>query len=134
MSSASASSAGDDNKAPQPPPQELAPVQQCKGVNGLDKVVLREVRGCSAEVLRCAPLPPGFSCLLRPRVFWRPDPGADPWYGAVSYGPGNSSSSLGSVTSRVVLVFGSDPVPPDEKPQRNNDGSSQTSTIRNERR
>ncbi|GKV09649.1 hypothetical protein SLEP1_g21118 [Rubroshorea leprosula] len=25
-------------------------VEQCKGVNGLDKVILREVRGCSAEV------------------------------------------------------------------------------------
>ncbi|KAG2575345.1 hypothetical protein PVAP13_7KG428400 [Panicum virgatum] len=30
--------------------QELAPVVQCKGVNDLDKVVLREVRGSSAEV------------------------------------------------------------------------------------
>ena len=39
--------------------QELAPVVQCKGVNDLDKVVLREVRGSSAEVLRCIhPLSP----------------------------------------------------------------------------
>ncbi|XP_062226988.1 putative glucose-6-phosphate 1-epimerase [Phragmites australis] len=29
---------------------QLAPVEHCKGVNGLDKVVLREVRGSSAEV------------------------------------------------------------------------------------
>ncbi|CAD6261926.1 unnamed protein product [Miscanthus lutarioriparius] len=44
--SASASSppAGEENK------QEAAPVRHCKGVNDLDKVVLREVRGSSAEV------------------------------------------------------------------------------------
>jgi hypothetical protein len=36
------------------------PVQQCKGVNGLDKVVLREVRGCSAEVVYAAS--PSFPC------------------------------------------------------------------------
>lgn len=31
-------------------PATLAPVELCKGINGLDKVVLREVRGSSAEV------------------------------------------------------------------------------------
>jgi len=47
--SASASSppAGEENK------QEAAPVRHCKGVNDLDKVVLREVRGSSAEVPVC---------------------------------------------------------------------------------
>ncbi|XP_056167789.1 putative glucose-6-phosphate 1-epimerase isoform X1 [Syzygium oleosum] len=30
--------------------KELVYVEHCKGVNGLEKVVLREVRGCSAEV------------------------------------------------------------------------------------
>ena len=25
-------------------------VEHCQGVNGLDKVILREIRGCSAEV------------------------------------------------------------------------------------
>jgi glucose-6-phosphate 1-epimerase len=25
-------------------------VELCKGINGLDKIILREVRGCSAEV------------------------------------------------------------------------------------
>ena len=29
---------------------EKAHVEHCKGVNGLDKVILREIRGCSAEV------------------------------------------------------------------------------------
>lgn len=29
---------------------ERVPVEVCKGVNGLEKVVLREVRGSSAEV------------------------------------------------------------------------------------
>jgi len=42
--SASASTPAGEEK------QELAPVVQCKGVNDLDKVVLREVRGSSAEV------------------------------------------------------------------------------------
>ncbi|KAK4764904.1 hypothetical protein SAY86_025994 [Trapa natans] len=34
------------------PPEktEMVYVEHCKGINGLDKVVLREVRGCSAEV------------------------------------------------------------------------------------
>lgn len=62
--SASASSAGDD-KGGASSSHELAPVQQCKGVNGLDKVVLREVRGCSAEVVYMFCLP--FSLSL-PRV------------------------------------------------------------------
>ncbi|XP_021889189.1 putative glucose-6-phosphate 1-epimerase [Carica papaya] len=30
--------------------REVVHVEHCKGVNGLDKVILREVRGCSAEV------------------------------------------------------------------------------------
>ncbi|CAO2044063.1 unnamed protein product [Urochloa humidicola] len=42
--SASASSSAAEGK------QEAAPVTHCKGVNDLDKVVLREVRGSSAEV------------------------------------------------------------------------------------
>jgi hypothetical protein len=56
--SASASSAGDE-KGGAARTQEPVPVQQCKGANGLDKVVLREVRGCSAEVVlsSVAPLP-----------------------------------------------------------------------------
>lgn len=29
---------------------EWVPVEVCKGVNGLEKIVLREVRGSSAEV------------------------------------------------------------------------------------
>lgn len=33
-----------------PERRELVYVEHCKGINGLDKVVLREVRGCSAEV------------------------------------------------------------------------------------
>jgi hypothetical protein len=33
--------------------QEAVPVRRCKGVNDLDKVMLREVRGSSAEVLVC---------------------------------------------------------------------------------
>jgi hypothetical protein len=33
--------------------QEAAPVRHCKGVNDLDKVMLREVRGISAEVPVC---------------------------------------------------------------------------------
>jgi glucose-6-phosphate 1-epimerase len=33
-----------------------APVTHCKGVNDLEKVVLREVRGSSAEV-RCLSMP-----------------------------------------------------------------------------
>jgi len=55
--SASASSppAGEENK------QEAAPVRHCKGVNDLDKVVLREVRGSSAEVRSRLPLP--LSCV-----------------------------------------------------------------------
>ena len=46
--SASASSppAGEENK------QEAAPVRHCKGVNNLDKVVIHEDRGSSAEVPR----------------------------------------------------------------------------------
>lgn len=49
---------------------EAAPVRHCKGVNDLDKVVLREVRGSSAEVP---------ACHSRLAVFRLPDPGADPW-------------------------------------------------------
>lgn len=30
---------------------ERVPVELCKGINGLEKVVLREVRGSSAEVI-----------------------------------------------------------------------------------
>lgn len=41
--SSPAAAAGDEK-------QEAAPVRRCKGVNDLDKVVLREVRGSSAEV------------------------------------------------------------------------------------
>ena len=37
--------------------QEAAPVTHCKGVKDLDKVVLREVRGSSAEVLCCTHIP-----------------------------------------------------------------------------
>ncbi|KAK4772541.1 hypothetical protein SAY86_014316 [Trapa natans] len=33
-----------------PEKREMVNVEHCKGINGLDKVVLREVRGCSAEV------------------------------------------------------------------------------------
>ncbi|KAK4761066.1 hypothetical protein SAY87_005959 [Trapa incisa] len=33
-----------------PEKREMVYVEHCKGINGLDKVVLREVRGCSAEV------------------------------------------------------------------------------------
>jgi hypothetical protein len=47
--SASASSASDE-KGDAASLQEVPPVQQCKGVNGLDKVILCVVRGCSAEV------------------------------------------------------------------------------------
>jgi len=45
--SASSSSAAEENK------QEARPIMHCKGVNDLDKVVLHEVRGSSAEVLVC---------------------------------------------------------------------------------
>ncbi|KAJ6704938.1 GLUCOSE-6-PHOSPHATE 1-EPIMERASE [Salix purpurea] len=30
--------------------EETKYVELCKGINGLDKIILREVRGCSAEV------------------------------------------------------------------------------------
>jgi hypothetical protein len=33
--------------------QEVVPVMHCKGVNDLDKVVLRQVHGSSAEVPGC---------------------------------------------------------------------------------
>ncbi|KXG22206.1 hypothetical protein SORBI_3009G171800 [Sorghum bicolor] len=42
--SASSSSAAEENK------QEARPIMHCKGVNDLDKVVLHEVRGSSAEI------------------------------------------------------------------------------------
>ena len=48
-SSSSAAAAGEEGAAAAPPPQ-AAPVERCKGANGLEKVVLREVRGSSAEV------------------------------------------------------------------------------------
>ncbi|KAF0890665.1 hypothetical protein E2562_004178 [Oryza meyeriana var. granulata] len=44
---AAAGGAGEEGAAQ---PQQVGPVQTCKGVNGLEKVVLREVRSCSAEV------------------------------------------------------------------------------------
>lgn len=46
--SSSVAGAGEESGAAAP--QGPAPVERCKGVNGLEKVVLREVRGSSAEV------------------------------------------------------------------------------------
>lgn len=67
--SSPAAAAGDEK-------QEAAPVRRCKGVNDLDKVVLREVRGSSAEVRTRLQLPLPLSC--REVVFRLPDPRADP--------------------------------------------------------
>lgn len=44
MSSAAAAAAAEA-------PNDKPPVQICKGINGLEKVVLRDVRGSSVEVL-----------------------------------------------------------------------------------
>jgi hypothetical protein len=51
--------------------QEAAPVKHCKGVNDLDKVVLHEVRGSSAEV-------PIYHFRESLGMFRLPDLGADP--------------------------------------------------------
>ena len=51
--------------------QEVAPVRHCKGVNDLDKVVLREVQGNSAEV-------PVYHSHKSPGMFRLPDPDVDP--------------------------------------------------------
>ncbi|BAS91420.1 Os04g0658000 [Oryza sativa Japonica Group] len=49
-SASAAGGAGEEGAAAAAQPQQEGPVVTCKGVNGLDKVVLREVRGSSAEV------------------------------------------------------------------------------------
>lgn len=45
---------------------EKPPVEICKGVNDLDKVVLRGLRGSSAEVRSLHPFPLSGSVDLRP--------------------------------------------------------------------
>lgn len=57
---------------------EAAPVRHCKGVNDLHKVVLREVRGSSAEV-SIPPLPASLQVAPAKRSGCQIDPGADPW-------------------------------------------------------
>ncbi|KAL5214466.1 hypothetical protein ABZP36_003618 [Zizania latifolia] len=50
MSSSSSSAAAVAGEESAAAPPEAGPVERCKGANGLEKVVLREVRGSSAEV------------------------------------------------------------------------------------
>jgi hypothetical protein len=68
-SASAAGGAGEVGAAAAAQPQQEGPVVTCKGVNGLDKVVLREVRGSSAEVRLVLPPPLSrFSCQISPQI------------------------------------------------------------------
>jgi hypothetical protein len=76
------SAAGDESGGAAALPQGPVPVEHVKAANGLEKVVLREVRGNSVEVRYCCaqrPLSLSLSLGSARHVFRRSDLGADPW-------------------------------------------------------
>ena len=79
----SSSAAGEESGgAAAPAPQGPVPVERVRAANGLEKVILREVRGNSVEVRYCSLAPLSLSLPPSGSIWWvfpRSDLGTDPW-------------------------------------------------------